>query len=148
MITLPTDNGVQQPDDIEKLWGETGTAELGPVPAGKYSATLVDGKFSTSRQKGTPSYKLSFELAGDGPHKGKRCWLDLYLTPNAIARSKAHLAKVGIVQPSQIREPLADRFEVIVQLRIRVGEDQIERNEVVDFTVVKMIERLPFAEAD
>src|SRR4051812_43509253 len=97
-------NGANGPhdDDVFKQFQEAEAAPTGPLPAGAYPCVCTDGRFARSKVKGTPSYKLKFEVA-DGEHKGRLLWHDCYLTAAAVKHSKGTLAAFGV---SDVSRPL------------------------------------------
>lgn len=83
-------------ENLSRVWGETKAADdFAPLPTGEYVARIVGGELSTSRTKGTPSYKLTFRVL-EGEHQGRQFWHDVYLTPAALPMAKRDLGKVGV----------------------------------------------------
>jgi hypothetical protein len=103
-------------DDLKKLWDQTEAAgEMGPIPAGEYTARIVDGDLASSLSKGTPSYRLTFEVL-EGPYAGRRLWHDSWLTAAALPGSKRDLAKLGITSLEQLDKPIPRWFRCRCQV--------------------------------
>ena len=71
-----------------------GQAVFPALPRGEYEADWVSIEVGESRN-GKPRIVLSFEVIDDDV-LCQKLWLDLYLTPAAMARTKRELAKLGI----------------------------------------------------
>jgi hypothetical protein len=130
-------------------WAKTApAAEFAPLPKGEYDATIVRGELSTSR-KGTPGYKLTFEVAG-GEHAGKRFWHDVWLTPAALPLAKRDLLKLGITEFKQLEQALSARFRCRVKLVLRRDDGGAEWNRVDHFEVLdaQKIERFDEPEGE
>ena len=64
------------------VWNSTQAAgDFGPVPRGEYECHVTRGELESSRTKGTPGYKVEFSIL-DGEFRGRKLWLDCWLTPN------------------------------------------------------------------
>ena len=61
--------------------------DFGRVPRGEYVCHVTQGELESSRTKGTPGYKIEFTIL-DGDFKGRKLWLDCWLTPAALPQSK------------------------------------------------------------
>lgn len=118
------------------VWNSTPTAgDSGPVPRGEYECHVSKGELESSRTKGTPGYKVEFTIL-DGEFKGRRLWLDCWLTPAALPQSKRDLGKLGIMTPEQMEQPLPRGIRCRVQAVVRSDDDGIERNHVRTFAVI------------
>ena len=79
---------------------------FGPIPEGKYLATIVGSELKPTKS-GTGHYlELTFQLAADGEYKGRRVWARLNLdNPNrqAVDIARADLSAicraVGVMRP-------------------------------------------------
>lgn len=134
-------------DDLKKLWDQTEAAgEMGPIPAGEYIARIVAGDYETSRTKGTPGYRLTFEVL-EGAYAGRRLWHDCWLTPAALPGSKRDLAKLGVTSLDQLDSPLPRWIRCRCQVALRRDDAGIERNRVKCFEVIGLDkpEEDPFA---
>src|SRR6056297_3229104 len=110
-------------DTIESAWGTTEAAsEYDLLPKGEYVADIVKGDVIQSQSKGTPGYRLTFEVA-EGDHQGRRFWHECWLTPAAMSRSKRDLAKLGVTDLAQLEKPLPAVFRCRVKLVVRRDED-------------------------
>jgi len=119
---------IQQADDF-------GT----PLPAGKYTCVWRKGELATSK-KGTPSYKLTFEIE-DGEHKGRKLWHDIWLTPPARTIAKRELLKLGIDDPrTQLTKPIPKWLRVNVWVALQADDSGTERNSATRFEVVEKFE--------
>jgi hypothetical protein len=124
-------------DDFNNLWDSTPAAdEFEPVPPGRYKALFADGKPAESKEKRTPSYKVKFEVIEPIAFAGRKLFLDLWLTPKALAATKRDLAKLRIVSRQQLDQ--APPTGIIVDLRValRTADDGKQYNQVVGFTVI------------
>ena len=75
-------------DNLARGWGDIQAAkDFGPLPAGEYVARIIGGGLSASKAKGTPSYKLTFQIS-EGEHQGRQFWHDVFLTPAALPMAK------------------------------------------------------------
>ena len=117
-------------------WNNTEAAgDFGPVPRGEYVCHVTKGELETSRSKGTPGYKVEFTIL-DGEFKGRKLWLDCWLTGPALPMSKRDLGKLGIVSTEQMERPLPRGIRCKVTVVLRKDDDGIERNRVRSFEVV------------
>ena len=122
--------------DFNATWNNTEAAgDFGPIPKGVYICHAMRGELESSRTNRTPGYKVEFAVL-DGEFKGRKLWLDLWLTPAALPASKRDLAKLGIVSPAQMEQPLPRWWRCKVTAVVRRGDDGIERNEVRAFDVL------------
>ena len=123
-------------DCIQSMWATTPmAAEFAPLPASVYVARIISGELINSRQKGTPGYKLTFEVL-EGEHRGRKFWADNWLTPAALPGTKRDLAKLGITSLEQLERPLPQGIRCKVNLALRRNDDGSEYNSVKSFTVV------------
>jgi hypothetical protein len=127
-------------DDLNALWDATeAAAEFQPLPPGKYRALLVDGRLAESAANKTLSYKLKYEVLEPAVHAGRKIFHDMFLTPNALPVSKRDLAKIGITDPRQLRQPPPAGIVVdlkIAQRKGQKGDDDTMFNRVSSFEVV------------
>ncbi len=123
-------------ESITQQWGETKAAEdFAPLPPGEYLARIVGGELSTSKSKGTPSYKLTFRVL-EGDYAGRRFWHDVYLTPAALPMAKRDLGKLGVTNLEQLERPLPPGIRCRVKLALRRDDDGNDFNKVKMFAVV------------
>ena len=122
--------------DFNDRWDSTEAAgDFGPVPRGEYVCHVTKGELESSRSKGTPGYKVEFVIL-DGDFKGRKLWLDCWLTGPALPMSKRDLGKLGIVSTEQMERPLPRGIRCKVTVVLRKDDDGIERNRVRSFEVV------------
>ncbi|MFM9966330.1 MAG: hypothetical protein ACKV2Q_34575 [Planctomycetaceae bacterium] len=122
--------------DFNAQWNNTEAArEFGPVPRGVYVCHVTKGELDSSRPKATPGYKIEFTIR-EGEFKGRKLWLDCWLTPAALPQSKRDLGKLGITSPNQMEQPLPKWIRCNVTAVVRRDDDDIERNKVRTFEVV------------
>ncbi|TWT37014.1 hypothetical protein KOR34_19600 [Posidoniimonas corsicana] len=122
-------------DDFTSNWASTAAAgDFDPLPAGWYICRIESGELDASN-RGTPGYKLTFVVL-EGEHEGRKLWQDLWLTPAALPMAKRDLRKLGIVEPSQLEQPLPSGFRCRVQVALRRDDDGTERNRVRRFDVI------------
>jgi hypothetical protein len=128
-------------DDIRDLWDSTEAAgEMGPLPAGEYTADIIGGELETSRTKSTPGFKMTFAVVEPDESAGRRFWHDCWLTPAALPQTKRDLAKIGVQSLNQLERPLPARIRCRVKLALRRDDDGNERNRVRSFEVVGIVE--------
>lgn len=124
--------------DLDELWQSTeAAAELKPLPPGTYDCRPDRGERFRSRS-GTDGYKLTLRVHS-GEHAGRPLWSDHWLTAAALARTKAALSKIGIVEAKQLNEPLpaaAKRLQIQAKVALRTADDGTAYNEVRDLRVV------------
>jgi hypothetical protein len=104
-----------------------------PIPAGKYAARLLGGALDVART-GTPSYKLTFEIK-DGPHAGRRCWYDVWLSDAAQRGAVRDFAKLGIHSQEQLERDLPAGMVCEIIVAVHREDSGTERNVVKTFTV-------------
>ena len=122
--------------NFNSQWDATEAAgDFGPVPRGEYVCHVTKGELESSRTNRTPGYKVEFVIL-DGEYKGRRLWLDCWLTPAALAQSKRDLGKLGITSPAMMERPLPRGIRCKVMVVLRKDDDGIERNKVRSFEVV------------
>jgi hypothetical protein len=122
--------------DIRSLWDKTEAAgELTPLPAGEYTAHVVSGYLFTSKEKGTPGYKLGFRVL-EGEHAGRMFWDDVWLTPAALPMAKRDLGKLGVTSLEQLERPLPPGIRARVKVALRKDDTGAEFNRVRSFDVV------------
>lgn len=123
-------------DDFANLWNQTKAAdEMGPIPPGEYITHIVGGELEASRTKRTPGYKLTFQVI-EGDFKGRRLWLDCWLTPAALPQTKRDLAKLGVTELEQLEKPLPKYIRCKTKVALRRDDDGNERNRVKSFEVI------------
>ncbi len=117
-------------------WDNTEAAgDFGPVPRGEYQCHVTRGELESSRLKATPGYKVEFTIC-DGEYRGRKLWLDCWLTPAALAMSKRDLMKLGIATPEQMEYPLPRGIRCRVTVVLHADDNGIERNRVRSFEVI------------
>ena len=122
--------------DFNDRWNNTEAAgDFGPVPRGEYVCHVTKGELESSRTNRTPGYKVEFTIL-DGEYKGRKLWLDCWLTGPALPMSKRDLGKLGIVSPAMMERPLPRGIRCKVTVVLRKDDDGIERNRVRSFEVV------------
>lgn len=122
-------------DDIRDLWDSTAAAgEMGPLPAGNYSADIVKGELTASKTNSTPGYTLEFVVT-EGEFLHRRFWHTCYLTPLAVPGTKRDLAKIGVSDLSQLDNPLPAIFHCSVRLVLHKDDQGEERNKIRQFAV-------------
>ncbi len=135
---------------MRDAWAATEAArDFEPLPAGDYITHVVEGRLFNSNG-GTPGYKVTFAII-EGPHTGRKLWLDLWLTPRALPMAKRDLAKLGITSLEQLERPLPPgRIRCRCRVALRRGDDGQEYNVVRHFGVIGVdeIERDPFTPRD
>ena len=123
--------------------------DLGPVPKGVYVAVV--SKFEkTTAKTGTTGYTVTFTVL-EGEHTGRRLWRTLYNTPDARPYTKRDLLKLGIDSAAKLDAPFpANRLVCKVVAVVRADDTGIEKNEVREFTVLRLQEPTadPFAPQD
>lgn len=138
-------------DNIFNGWDEVQAAEdFGtPLPVGKYVCVWKKGELATNK-KGTPSYKLTFEVE-TGEHAGRKLWNDIWLTPASRTIAKRDLSKLGISDPrEQLSQPIPRWLRVAVWVGHQKDESGTERSSVTRFEVLEKFEPEadPFAPQD
>lgn len=124
--------------EIQRLWDATKPAgDFAPLPAGEYVARFAAGARKESKSRGTQGYEIEFQVI-EGEHAGRRIWHDVWLTPLAISWAKRDLAKLGIVSPEQLDQPIQQGFVCAVKLVLRTEDDGTQRNKVRSFDVLRI----------
>lgn len=124
-------------DNLSDLFDTTEAADYSPIPPGQYTADVVSGGRMESRVKRTPGFGLVFEIRDHAEHNGRRLYHDLWLTQNAMRRSKAELMKLGITSSDQLNRPLPEGFVVKLTVVLHTGDDGRQRNRVTEFSVLR-----------
>lgn len=123
-------------DNIRNLWDRTEAAkDLAPLPPGEYVAHVISGELFTSKEKGTPGYKLAFKVC-EGEHAGRMFWDDIWLTPAALPMAKRDLGKLGVSALDQLERPLPPGIRARVKVVVRKGDDGADFNKVRSFDVL------------
>ena len=123
-------------DRLQNAWNTTQAAgDFGLLPPGEYVCHVSNGELESSRSKGTPGFKLEFVVI-DGEHKGRRVWLDAWLTEAAMPQTKRDLGKLGITSLDQLERPLPPGIRCKVRVVIRKDDDGNEHNRVRSFEVI------------
>lgn len=128
--------GSGQPD-LTAQWDSTdAAAERELLPPGTYRCSVVRGELGKHPKTQTPRYSIAFEVS-DGPHAGQTIYHDAWLTPAALPQTKRDLAKLGVVDVSQLEQPVPPGIvcDVVVVVRTSDGGDQ--RNAVRRFDFVR-----------
>lgn len=123
--------------DFRSAWKSTeAAADNVPIPRGTYVCRVLGGELDTSKTKGTPSYKLKFEVC-EGEHSGRQVWHDCWLTAAALPMSKRDLAKIGISTPEQMEQPLPAGIVCKVVVVVHSDDDDIPHNKVKQFEFLR-----------
>lgn len=141
-------------DEWAKAWEAAAPADdRMPLPAGVYRLRLREAGLSKSRDKGTPSFKLTLEVV-DGDHAGRLVWSDLWLTPRALPMTKRDLSKLGLAVPEKAAEALrvlrsAKLPAVLLEAHVLLKRSDTgsEWNELRSFKVLG-VETDPTADSD
>ncbi|EMI52189.1 hypothetical protein [Rhodopirellula sallentina] len=132
-------------DTIASAWDSTDAAgEYDVLPKGDYVADITKGEAIESRTKGTPGYRLTFEVV-EGDQTGSRFWHECWFTEAALSRTKRDLSKLGVTDLRQLEQPLPAVFRCDVKLAIRRDDDGNESNRVRRFDVREVIKPEPDA---
>ncbi len=132
-------------DTIASAWNSTAAAgDYDCLPKGDYVADITKGEAIESRSKGTPGYRLTFEVA-TGDHAGARFWHECWFTEAALSRTKRDLSKLGVTDLRQLEQALPAVFRCNVKLAIRRDDDGNESNRVRRFDVTDVIKPEPDA---
>ena len=134
-------------ENLKSLWDTAETAaDYDPLPPGDYIADIVSGELFETPTKGTPGYRLTFEVI-EGEHTGRRFFETAWLTTRAMPLAKRTLGKLGISDLDQLDRPLPAVCRCEVRLVVRRDDDGKEWNRVQRFEVVKTVEAKadPFA---
>jgi hypothetical protein len=67
---------------------------------------------------------------------GRKVFLDLFLTPKALAKSKRDLAKMHVTTPQQLSQAPPSGMVVEVVVSVRTLDDGRQFNRVVSFRVI------------
>jgi hypothetical protein len=120
-------------DNFVTQWKSTEAAkDFEPLPPGTYLLRVLNGELFSSRQRGTPGFKLTCEVA-EGEFEGRYVWHDVWLTGPALPMAKRDLAKLGITQPEQLEQPFPRGILIRAKVALRKDDDGTERNRVVRF---------------
>lgn len=127
-------------DELRHDWDRIEAAdEFGPLPAGEYTAHIIDGDLEQSRTKATPGYKLTFKII-EGDYVGRRFWHDVWLTPAALPQAKRDLGKLGVTDLAQLESPLPRFIRCKCKIVLRKDDDGAEYNRVRRFEVLGLDE--------
>jgi len=136
---------------IRDAWNSASAApDFAPLPAGNYECHVHSVKLFTART-GTPGVKVRFDVC-EGEHAGRALFLDCWLTPAAMPRTKRDCQKLGFDSFEQLeaaRSP-SRRFRCKVRVALRRDDAGNEFNRVIHFDVLRVDEpeRDPFAPID
>jgi Protein of unknown function (DUF669) len=123
-------------ESLKQAWDRTeAVGDFEPLPGGEYTCRVISGEPFNARQKGTPGYKLAFEVT-EGEHADRRVWHDLWLTPQALPMSKRDLAKLGITTLEQLDDPLPSGILAKVRVAVRKDDDGNQFNRIKSFDVI------------
>lgn len=130
-------------DCVRDLFDSTTAAPEIPtvIPRGKYQADWVAITTGESLA-GTPRIVLTFEII-DGEFAEKRLWLDLYLTPKAMPRTKRELGKLGIESSEDWCRPVPHWIRCFLRVVVETTDDGKQRNKIADFEVIAFEAELP-----
>ena len=125
--------------NIADAWNSTQAAsEFEPLSPGEYLARIASGELKTSRSNSTPGYCLTFEVLEPVAFKGRKFWLDCWLTPAAMPQSKRDLCKLGVSSLEQLERPLPKWIICKCKLARRKDDDGNESNRVRSFEVLRI----------
>lgn len=111
-FVLPDLSGIEVEKEEKK--------EFEPIPQGSYLLYTEQAKYAKSRQKGTPSINVKFQIV-KGPYTNRRLWHDLWLTPGTapmlaefLERLKAPIAgaKLNSLNKAAVLRAIEDRLVV------------------------------------
>ena len=110
-------------ENLTRAWDKTPAATdfAAALPPGEYVARIDGGELFKSPEKGTPGYKLTFEVL-EGEHHGRKFWHDLWLTQAALPMTKRDLAKIGVTSLDQLEKPLPLGIRCTVKVVLRRGD--------------------------
>ena len=115
--------GAGQRDDLAAAWKNTTAAgDFSPLPAGDYPCRILSGEQFTSKGKGTPGYKVAFEVI-EGEHAKRRLWYDVWLTNDAMRMTKRDLAKLGI--------DTEEKFGLLLDAKLTLPQGILARVKVI-----------------
>ena len=120
--SLPNDG------DWEKMvqtWNEGSNV----LPEGRYPARTLEGKLQQDRKEQWYC-RITFQVI-EGPYKNACFVGKFYLTPNAIEWTKQRLAKLGITNPEQLRQPWKERIICECDVEHYKGRPQMKTLEVI-----------------
>ena len=122
--------------NFDDIWNSTKAAgDFKPLPRGSYVCHATKGELESSRQRGTPGYKIEFTVI-EGEFSDRKLWHDCWLTAAALPQSKRDLKKLGISSPEQMELPLPRWIRCKVTVLVVKDDDGIERNKVRTFEVI------------
>ncbi len=122
-------------DDLRASWAGARPVASDPIPAATYRVLVADGRLFNSQAQGTPGYKLDLQVL-DGPFAGRRLWHDLWLTPDALPRSKWELGQLGITELDELELPLPAGLIADAVVALRTDDDGLQYNKVRRLTAV------------
>jgi hypothetical protein len=113
-------------------------AELEAVPAGKYTAVIVDSEIKPTKAGNGSYLELTFEVA-EGEHKGRKLWARLNLdnpNPTAVKIARAELSSlcrsVGVMEPKDSCE--LHGIPLVVTVKQKADPDGEVRNEIKGYS--------------
>lgn len=116
-------------------------AENELLPPAWYTCRLDDIRPDQSAKKLTPSVTLEWTVI-EGDHAKRKVWQSLWLTENALSRTKRDLAKLGITNLDQIEDGITAKItaSVLVGERRDDGGEYDPKNEIRRFKVLAVEE--------
>ena len=123
---------------FKQAWDSTTpAAEFEPMPVGEYIADVTNGQLKASRSHQTPGYAIEFTIV-DGDFRGRKLWLDCWLTERAMQYAKRDLAKIGISSPEQMDLPVPPGIRCRLVVVLKKNDDGVEHNRVRSFEVMSV----------
>ena len=126
--------------ELEELFASTEAAKV--IPHGDYKATLIQGSLTESIKKGTPGYRMTWEIS-EGEFTGQRVFQTIWLTANSMAYAKRDLEKLGFTTLDQLKNPIAEQILASIRVAHQISDDGEERNEVKSFVVMERVPKKP-----
>ena len=114
---------------LKQSWDNTQAAAFDPLPSGLYRCLVSEGRLMNSQTNGTPGYRIDLQVL-EGQYAGRKLWHSVWLTPDALARTKYELGELGITDLDQLEQPLPVGLTVEVALARRTGDDGLPYNKI------------------
>jgi hypothetical protein len=125
-------------DRVRRAWESSQAAgEFAPIPAGEYVADVVKGELALSRSNSTPGYSIEFAIC-QGEHRGRKVWLNCWLTEPAMPQAKRDLGKLGIKSLEQLDRPLPPGIRCRLRVTLRRDDTGAEYNRITMFEVIEV----------